>query len=102
MGRGQRPQPRQGPAAGGRLQNPADRPGDHGSPAGLVAADAGRPRRDIAGAWEEYRQLDDGTHPSQRRFDGLGPAARLSRFLADARHDEPRCPASEAPAATGR
>lgn len=42
---------------------------------------------DIAGAWEEYRQLNDGTHPSQRRFDGLTPAGRLARFLADARRD---------------
>lgn len=42
---------------------------------------------DIAGAWEEYRQLNDGTHPSQRRFDGLAPARRLDRFLADARRD---------------
>ena len=42
---------------------------------------------DIASAWEEYRQLNDGTHPSQRRFDGLTPARRLALFLDSARRD---------------
>jgi integrase len=39
---------------------------------------------DIAAAWEEYCQLNDGTHPSQRRYDGLAPAERLTSFLTDA------------------
>ncbi|MGH3533185.1 MAG: hypothetical protein ACRDR6_16790 [Pseudonocardiaceae bacterium] len=42
---------------------------------------------DIADAWQEYRQLNDGTHPTQRRFDGLTRTGRLTRFLTDARRD---------------
>jgi len=42
---------------------------------------------DIAGAWQEYRQLRDGTHPSQRRFDGLTRSGRVALFIADAQRD---------------
>jgi integrase len=47
---------------------------------------------DIAAAWEEYCQLNDGTHPSQRRYDGLAPAERLARFLTDAQRDSTALP----------
>jgi integrase len=42
---------------------------------------------DIADAWAEFRELRAGTHPSQRRFEGLAPRDRLALFLADARRD---------------
>ncbi|WP_326642294.1 hypothetical protein OG884_04105 [Streptosporangium sp. NBC_01755] len=40
---------------------------------------------DIADAWEEYNQLCDGTHSSQRRFAGVARRDCLAIFLADAR-----------------
>jgi integrase len=52
---------------------------------------------DIASAWEEYRQLNDGAHPSQRRFDGLAPALRLDLFLDDARRDGAALPGQRGP-----
>jgi integrase len=42
---------------------------------------------DIADAWQEYRQLCDGVHPSQRRFDDLTRPDRVALFLADAQRD---------------
>jgi integrase len=40
---------------------------------------------DIAAAWREYRQLDDGTHPSQAALAGLTPRQRLEEYLRQAR-----------------
>jgi len=42
---------------------------------------------DIAGAWQEYRQISDGTHPAQRRFDGLARPGRVALLIADAQRD---------------
>ena len=40
---------------------------------------------DIAAAWREYRQLDDGTHPAQAALAGLTPRQRLEEYLRQAR-----------------
>ena len=40
---------------------------------------------DIAAAWREYRQLDDGTHPSQVALAGLTPRRRIEEYLRQAR-----------------
>jgi integrase len=49
---------------------------------------------DIADAWQEYRQLNTATHPSQERFHGLSTAERLELFLADARRKRTPLPGS--------
>ena len=40
---------------------------------------------DIAAAWSEYRQLDDGAHPSQAALAWLTPRQRLEEYLRQAR-----------------
>jgi hypothetical protein len=40
---------------------------------------------DIATAWREYRELDDGTHPSQTALAGLTPRQRIEEYLRQAR-----------------
>jgi hypothetical protein len=40
---------------------------------------------DIAAAWRKYRQIDDGTHPSQAALAGLPPRQRIEEYLRQAR-----------------
>jgi integrase len=43
---------------------------------------------DIAAAWEEYHQLGDGTHPSQKAFAGLDPSQRIELFVRRAHTED--------------
>lgn len=49
---------------------------------------------DIRDAWIAYRQLHDGTHPSQERYDGLLMRDRVAVFLSHARQTERYCPST--------
>lgn len=42
---------------------------------------------DIRDAWIEYRQLDDGTHPTHRHYNGLGLPGRIDMFLTHAKRE---------------